>query len=159
MKESERRSPPEPSAALRVVQDEIVRETRPRASHDVTADVAALVRASGMRAGTCHVFCRHTSASLLVTENADPTVHADLARWFEELAPTGHASFRHVAEGPDDMPAHARTLLAGHALLLPVADGELGLGRWQGVYLWEHRATGHRRRLFITLTGEFPAHP
>jgi len=140
---------------MRVAQDEIAVRTAPRRSFDVTGEVASVVREHGFVRGTAHVFCRHTSASLLVTENADPTVREDLARWFERLAPTGDAMFRHTAEGPDDMPAHARTLLAGHSLLLPVADGELVLGTWQGVYLWEHRAAPHTRRLFLTLTGEF----
>lgn len=140
---------------LQLAQEEVTVRTAPRRSHEVTREVAAIVREHGLVRGTVHVFCRHTSASLLVTENADPMVREDLARWFEELAPTGHRSFRHVDEGPDDMPAHARTLLAGHSLLLPVADGELALGTWQGVYLWEHRSAPHTRRLFLTLTGEF----
>lgn len=138
-----------------VLQDELVVATRGRSSVEVTDSVSRTVRESGLVAGSLHLFLKHTSASLLVTENADPMVRADLERWFGELAPDGHPAFRHVDEGPDDMPAHARTLLAGHSLLLPVSGRELVLGRWQGVFLWEHRTAPHRRHLFMTLHGEF----
>ncbi|QDU84465.1 hypothetical protein Pla163_15750 [Planctomycetes bacterium Pla163] len=140
---------------MEVLQDEIVVTTGGRGSFEVTDRVAEFVRGSGLVAGSLHLFLRHTSASLLVTEDADPQVRADLESWFGELAPDGHPTFRHVDEGPDDMPAHARTLLAGHSLLLPVSGRELMLGRWQGVYLWEHRTAPHRRHLFMTLQGEF----
>lgn len=128
--------------------------TRGRGFTEVTAEVAAFVAAVGLHTGLCHVFLRHTSASLCITENADPEVRRDLERFAQRLAPDGDPMFRHLTEGSDDMPAHVRTLLAGYELSVPVRRGELALGTWQGIYLWEHRRSAHRRELVLTLHGE-----
>jgi secondary thiamine-phosphate synthase enzyme len=100
-----------------------------------------------------HVFAHHTSCSLLVTENADPDVLADLERYFSRLVPDGDPLYAHDAEGPDDMPAHVRAALTAASVTLPLAGGDLALGTWQGVYLWEHRRRPHRRRITVTLVG------
>ncbi len=110
--------------------------------------------ASGIVSGICQVFCRHTSASLVLTENADPTVRADLEAFISRLVPDGDPIFRHTAEGPDDMPAHVRSVLTQSGLSLPVGGGRCLLGTWQGVYLWEHRSAGHRRHVTVTVLGE-----
>ena len=128
--------------------------TRPRATLDITADVAAAVRASGLRCGLAHVFVQHTSCSLLITENADPDVRRDLETLARRWAPDGDPDYRHRDEGADDMAAHARSALTGSALSLPIRDGALRLGTWQGLYLWEHRGTPHRRRLVVTVLGD-----
>jgi len=125
-----------------------------RGTRDITGDVAAVVRDSRIGTGLCHVFARHTSAGIVITENADPTVREDHERLLSHLVPDGWPEFRHDAEGADDMPAHARTLLAGEGVVIPVADGRLGLGTWQGVFLWEHRNGGHRREVIVTVLGE-----
>ncbi|PCC70867.1 secondary thiamine-phosphate synthase enzyme [Nannocystis exedens] len=127
--------------------------TRGRGLVDVTAEVQAFVRDSKLRHGLVTVFVHHTSASLLITENADPEVHRDLERLFHRLAPDGDPLFRHDAEGPDDMPAHVRSALTQTSLSIPVQAGRCALGTWQGIYLWEHRHAGHRRRLTLTLIG------
>jgi secondary thiamine-phosphate synthase enzyme len=125
--------------------------TRARSFEDVTARVDAIVRASGVAAGVCSVFLRHTSASLLICENADPAVRRDLERFMLRVAPDGAAEYEHDAEGPDDMPAHIRSTLAGSSLTLPVGGGRLMLGTWQGVYLWEHRTSPHDREVVVTV--------
>ncbi|MDC0718509.1 secondary thiamine-phosphate synthase enzyme YjbQ [Nannocystis bainbridge] len=127
--------------------------TRGRGLVDVTAEVQAFVRDSKLRHGLVTVFIHHTSASLLITENADPEVHRDLERLFHRLAPDGDPLFRHDAEGPDDMPAHVRSALTQTSLSIPVQAGRCALGTWQGIYLWEHRHAGHRRRLTLTIIG------
>ncbi|MBZ5707639.1 secondary thiamine-phosphate synthase enzyme YjbQ [Nannocystis pusilla] len=127
--------------------------TRGRGLVDVTAEVQAFVRDCKVRHGLCTVFIHHTSASLLITENADPEVHRDLERLFARLAPDGDPLFRHDAEGPDDMPAHVRSALTQTSLAIPVQAGRCALGTWQGIYLWEHRHAGHRRRLTLTVIG------
>lgn len=134
-------------------QTSIVTATRGRGFYPLTEAVGAAVADSGFRVGLCHLFLRHTSASLCVTENADPEVQRDLERFAQRLAPDGDALFAHDAEGPDDMPAHVRTLFAGYQLTLPIADGRLRLGTWQGIYLWEHRKSPHRREVVVTLHG------
>jgi secondary thiamine-phosphate synthase enzyme len=135
-------------------QSEIEIATRGRGYHELTAQIESQVRLSGMRAGICHLFLRHTSASLCITENADPEVRRDLERFAQRLAPDGDPLFRHDAEGPDDMPAHVRSLVLGYELTLPIRAGALGLGTWQGIYLWEHRTSAMRRKIIVTLTGE-----
>ena len=129
-------------------------DTLGRGFHALTAEIAETVRASGMKLGLCHLFLRHTSASLCITENADPEVLRDLERFAQHLAPDGDPLFRHDAEGPDDMPAHVRTLFAGYEMTVPVRDGRLALGVWQGIFLWEHRSGPHRREVIVTLQGE-----
>ena len=120
----------------------------------ITRPVAAWVAGTGMREGLLTLFVRHTSASLLVQENADPDVRGDLDRFFARLVPDGDALFRHREEGPDDMPGHVRSALTAVQLGIPLADGRLVLGTWQGIYLWEHRLRGHRREVAAHLVGE-----
>lgn len=133
--------------------------TRGRGFTEITADVAGFVRRSGVRTGLLTVHLQHTSASLLIQENADPDVRADFERFFHRLVPDGDALFEHTAEGEDDMPAHVRTALTTVNLSIPVVDGALALGTWQGIYLWEHRRHPHRRRLVLHLLGEVAASP
>lgn len=135
-------------------QQRIVTATRGRGFHELTGEVQRLLQASGLRTGLCHLFLRHTSASLCITENADAEVRRDLERFAQRLAPDGDALFRHDTEGPDDMPAHVRNLFAGYQLTVPVENGRLALGTWQGIYLWEHRTSGHQREVAVTLNGE-----
>ena len=99
------------------------------------------------------MFTAHTSCSLLISENADPTVRTDLEHWMARIAPDGDPAYRHDAEGPDDMPAHIRSVLTGVSLVVPVAGGRLQLGTWQGIYLWEHRRVPHQRRVTVTVLG------
>lgn len=120
---------------------------------NITADVRAIV-AQKPFSGVVHVFLRHTSASLMLTENADPDVRVDLETLIARAAPDGDPAYRHDAEGPDDMAAHFRTLLAGHELTIPVEQGRMLLGTWQGIFLWEHRAHPHRRDVVVTLIPE-----
>lgn len=124
-----------------------------RGLHDVTADVARAVAASGVSDGLCVVFCRHTSASLVIQENADPSAAADLLAWLERLAPDGDPHYSHTAEGPDDMPAHLRAAVTKTSETIPVVGGRLALGTWQGVHLAEHRRRPHRRELHVTVCG------
>lgn len=130
---------------------ELLVSTRGRGLHDITPQLAAQVNTSGVTEGLCHVFIRHTSASLIITENADPDVHRDLEIFLADLVPDGDPRFIHRAEGPDDMPAHVRAALTQTHLAIPVIDGRLALGTWQGVYVWEHRTRGHRRRVVVTV--------
>ena len=127
--------------------------THGRGFHDLTRQVQAAVRASGVQAGLCTVFVHHTSASLLLCENADPDVRRDLEAFFARLVKDGDPLFRHDAEGPDDMPSHVRAVLTGNSLTLPVREGACDLGTWQGVYLWEHRTAPHTRRVSVTVVG------
>ena len=128
--------------------------TRGRGTTDITADIQRAVRASGIRAGLCSVFLQHTSASLILCENADPAVRRDLETILSRLSPDGDPAYVHDTEGPDDMAAHARSMLTSNSLTIPVAEGRLLLGTWQGVYLWEHRTMGHTRQVVVTLIGE-----
>lgn len=120
---------------------------------DVTREVGAIVTKSGIAVGLCTVFVQHTSASLLIQENADPAVLRDLQRWMSEVAPESRR-WEHDAEGPDDMPAHARSALTRTSETIPVGDRGLLLGTWQAIYLWEHRAVPHSRRLLVHVAGE-----
>jgi secondary thiamine-phosphate synthase enzyme len=126
-------------------------DTPGRGLHDITSRVAAAVRRSGVQTGLCHLFLQHTSASLVVQENADEDVRRDLLDWLERLAPDGDRRYRHTAEGPDDMSAHLRAAVTATSLAVPVADGALALGRWQAVYLCEHRTSPHRRTVVVTV--------
>jgi secondary thiamine-phosphate synthase enzyme len=129
-------------------------ETSGRGLLEITRPVADWAAASGFASGLLTLFVRHTSASLVIQENADPEVRADLDRFFTRLVPDGDALFRHRDEGPDDMPAHVRAALTATQLSIPLADGRLALGTWQGVYLWEHRLQSHRREVALHLVGE-----
>jgi secondary thiamine-phosphate synthase enzyme len=137
-----------------VVQDRLTISTGGRGTIPVTDIVQARVRESGIHTGLCHLFLHHTSASLVLCENADPDVRTDLDRFMARLVPDGDALFEHTAEGPDDMPAHIRSIMSGADLTLPVAGGVCDLGTWQGVYLWEHRTSRHHRCMTITIYGE-----
>jgi secondary thiamine-phosphate synthase enzyme len=119
---------------------------------EITAPVLGWVAEQGIATGILTIFCRHTSASLLIQENADPDVRADLEAWFEQAAPEG-APYVHDAEGPDDMPAHIRTALTAVSLSIPVERGRPVLGTWQGIYLFEHRRAAHRREIVLHLIG------
>jgi len=125
--------------------------TRGRGFLEISGELQAVVRQSDVQAGICNVFLRHTSASLLITENADPDVRRDLENFISALVPDGDPAYFHSMEGPDDMPAHIRSALTCSDITLPIRDGRLALGTWQGVYLWEHRTRPHRRRLDITI--------
>ena len=125
-----------------------------RGTTEITAEVSRAVAASGVRTGLCTLFLQHTSASLILCENADPDVRRDLETILARLAPDGDPAYVHDAEGPDDMAAHARSILTSNSLTIPVADGRLLLGTWQGVYLWEHRQATHTRSLVVTVVGE-----
>ncbi|HEY3951729.1 secondary thiamine-phosphate synthase enzyme YjbQ [Phenylobacterium sp.] len=129
-----------------------VRTERP-GLHEITGEVAAWVAGQDIRTGLITLFCRHTSASLLIQENADPDVARDLEDWAAKLAPES-PGYRHQDEGPDDMPAHLRAALTGVSLSVPVMERRLALGTWQGIYLFEHRARPHRREVVLHLIGE-----
>lgn len=133
---------------------EFVVATRGPGAHEITAEVVSWVRESGLRDGLLTLHGRHTSASLLIMENADPEVLRDLERWMRRAVPPGDPLFRHTAEGPDDMPAHVRTALTPISLSIPVVDGRPALGTWQGIFVYEHRDHPHRRRVAAHLLGE-----
>jgi secondary thiamine-phosphate synthase enzyme len=127
--------------------------SRGRGTQEITGEVARAAGASGIAAGVVHVFVQHTSCSLTITENADPAVRADLETLARRWAPDGDPAYRHDSEGDDDMAAHARSVLAGTSVSVPLGGGRLLLGTWQGIYLWEHRAGAHLRRIVVTVTG------
>ena len=124
-----------------------------RATLEITDDVQRVVGEAGITAGLCNVFVHHTSASLILCENADPTVRDDLERFAAKLVPDGDPLFRHTAEGADDMPAHVRSVLTATSVSVPVAGGRCDLGTWQGIYLWEHRSHRHTRRVTVSVVG------
>lgn len=128
-------------------------DTRGRGSIDITGEVAAVVQNAAVDTGIAHIFVRHTSCGVAITENADPAVRRDLETLLGRWAPDGDPAYRHDQEGDDDMAAHARSLLTGVALTVPFAGGRLQLGTWQGIYLFEHRTQGHRREILVTLIG------
>ena len=122
-----------------------------RGTVEITGRLSELVASAGASDGLCHVFIHHTSASLVISENADPAVRRDLEAWLARAVPDGDPLFVHTAEGPDDMPAHVRSALTATSLVIPVEDGRLGLGTWQGVYLYEHRRAPHTRRVTVSI--------
>ena len=124
-----------------------------RATIDITREVERLLQDSKIAEGLCHVFVHHTSASLIITENADGDVRRDLENYISKIVRDGDPDYRHDAEGPDDMAAHIRSVLTQSEITIPVQGGRLALGTWQGLYLWEHRYRPHRRRLTVTLHG------
>ena len=135
------------------VQKNLSVRTRGRGSYNMSDEVQNIVADSGLTMGLCHLFVAHTSASLMLCENADPTVRQDLETFMARLAPDGDPMFLHQDEGPDDMPAHVRTILTHSDLTLPISNGRCALGIWQGVYLWEHRSQGYERKVIVTLNG------
>jgi secondary thiamine-phosphate synthase enzyme len=137
---------------MKVFQESIEVRTTGRGLVDITEAVQHVVGAAGVKTALCTVFCRHTSASLVIQENADPSVRRDMQRFLDRVAPEG-PGYEHTAEGPDDMPSHLRTLMTRTSEQIPVARGRLALGTWQAIYLWEHRTSPHVRELVIHVAG------
>jgi secondary thiamine-phosphate synthase enzyme len=137
-----------------ISQHEISIATSGRGTYDLSDEVRRSVSVSGITTGLCHVFIRHTSASLMLCENADPSVMVDLETFMQRQVPDGDPMFTHTAEGPDDMPAHVRSILTQSDLNVPVMNGKCSLGTWQGIYLWEHRFAPHQRKVTLTIVGE-----
>jgi len=133
------------------IRKEIVVRTKGRGFTDLGSQVGAAVRESGVKDGLCNVFLVHTSASLILGENADPSVRRDLEMYFARIVPDGDPAYEHDAEGDDDMPAHIRSVLTQNSIVIPVTSGSLALGTWQGLYLWEHRTAPHERRVIVTV--------
>jgi secondary thiamine-phosphate synthase enzyme len=137
-----------------VFQQTLSYQTRARSTANISRDIQDIVASSGITTGICHVFVQHTSASLMLCENADPDVRVDLETYMQHIVPDGDPMFLHQDEGPDDMSAHIRTILTNPDLTVPVSQGQCALGIWQGIYLWEHRAQSHHRRVIVTVQGE-----
>jgi secondary thiamine-phosphate synthase enzyme len=137
---------------MKVHQETLQINTSGKGFTNFTAQVATIVRRSGVQTGLCTVFVQHTSASLTIQENADPSVLRDLLRWMDSLAPETRV-WEHDFEGPDDMPAHAKSVLTHTSESIPITGGHLALGTWQGLYLWEHRTHGHRRQIVVHIAG------
>lgn len=137
-----------------VYQQELNFTTSGRSTTNITGQVQDIVSQSGIRTGTCHVFVQHTSASLMLCENADPDVRVDMETYMQHIVPDGDTMFLHQDEGPDDMSAHIRTVLTNPDVTMPVSHGQCALGIWQGLYLWEHRTHRHQRRVIVTVQGE-----
>jgi secondary thiamine-phosphate synthase enzyme len=133
---------------------DLVVATRARGTYDITRQVGDIVRASSARIGLATVFIHHTSASLIICENADQTVRDDLERFAAKLVPDGDPMFEHDDEGPDDMPAHVRSVLTQTSIGIPIVNAALELGTWQGLYVWEHRTAPHQRKISVTIIGE-----
>lgn len=127
--------------------------THGRGTYDISDRIKRIVVDAAMPIGLCHIFVQHTSASLIICENADPTVREDLERFMADKVPDGDPLFRHTSEGADDMPAHVRSVLTSSELTIPINGGRCALGTWQGIYLWEHRTAPHRRRILVTVYG------
>jgi secondary thiamine-phosphate synthase enzyme len=139
---------------MTIIQNTFTINTLPRKAHEITSDVQALVAESGIDKGLCHLFIQHTSASLMLCENADPDVRTDLETFMQSIAPDGDPMFCHTTEGADDMPAHIRTLITNVSLTIPIISSRCQLGTWQGIYLWEHRTAPHCRKVIVTLNGD-----
>ena len=135
-------------------QEAIAISTRGRRLIDVTEAVEEVVHTARVKIGLAVLFVQHTSASILIQENADPAVQRDLEAFLSRLVPDGDPIYAHTAEGPDDMPAHVRSVLTATSLTIPISAGRLALGTWQGIYVWEHRLGGHRRRLVVHVNGQ-----
>ena len=138
---------------MRQHQHIITTATRGQGLYDIKGEVSAVVSAAGVTSGLVTVFCRHTSCSLLINENADPDVRRDLDAFLKRLVPEGDPLYIHTLEGPDDMPAHVKTALTASTLSIPLADGRMMLGTWQGIYLFEHRRAPHRREIVVHVLG------
>ena len=137
-----------------VHQQQLRFSTRGRGTLDISQQVDEVINDSGIKQGVCQIFVHHTSASLILCENADPTVSNDLEQFMKKIVPDGDSMFQHTDEGPDDMPAHVRTVLTQSSLSIPVYGGKDTLGTWQGIYLWEHRTHPHQRKITVTVMGE-----
>jgi len=136
-----------------IQQQTITIQSHGRATIEITREVESIVRAAALDQGLCHVFVHHTSASLIITENADPDVRRDLETWIAGQVRDGDAAFVHDQEGPDDMPAHIRSVLTQTGISIPIQSGALALGTWQGLFLWEHRLQPQPRKITVTLLG------
>nr|WP_258040720.1 secondary thiamine-phosphate synthase enzyme YjbQ [Pseudanabaena sp. BC1403] len=136
-----------------MVQQTIALRTNGKKLHNITRLVEAALAQSGIKMGLCNVFLRHTSASLIIQENADPDVLADLETFFTKLIPEDASQYRHISEGVDDMPSHIRSTLTKTSETIPIANGKLALGTWQGIFVWEHRNLGHTREVLVHITG------
>jgi len=132
----------------------IVHSSSGRGMYEITRDIESMIQKSGIQQGICSLFIQHTSASLIISENADPDVQTDLESFMSRLSPDGDPMFVHQAEGDDDMPAHVRSVLTQTEISIPVSGSKSGLGVWQGVYLWEHRAVSHQRKVIVTIHGQ-----
>jgi secondary thiamine-phosphate synthase enzyme len=139
---------------MRQYQETLTLETNGSGLIEFTQETVRIIARSAITTGIAHLFCRHTSASLLIQENADPEAQRDLVAFFKRLVPDGDSLFIHRAEGPDDMPAHVKSALTQTTLTIPIAQGRLALGTWQGVYLFEHRRQTHTRRIVVHVTGD-----
>ena len=137
-----------------VHQSTLTIRTSGQGTHEITDEVAREVQRSGCARGLVTMFCQHTSCSLVIMENADPSARADLEAWLDRLVPENDPHFEHTAEGPDDMPSHIKMALTRTSETVPVADGRLLLGAWQGIFLWEHRRAPHSRNVVVTVVGE-----
>jgi secondary thiamine-phosphate synthase enzyme len=126
-------------------------QSRGRGTIAISSEIDQLIRKSGIDTGLCHIFIHHTSASLIITENADSDVRRDLENYFSKIVVDGDPAYLHDQEGPDDMSAHIRSILTQTEISIPISAGRLAMGTWQGIYLWEHRTSPHRRRLTVTL--------
>ncbi|MGH1538763.1 MAG: secondary thiamine-phosphate synthase enzyme YjbQ [Gammaproteobacteria bacterium] len=135
-------------------QDKLTLNSSGRGTYEITTEIEARIRDSGVQQGLCHLFIQHTSASLIISENADPDVRKDLETFMSKICPDGDPMFIHRSEGEDDMPAHIRTMLTQTEITIPIENGVSGLGTWQGVYLWEHRTALHDRHVLITIHGQ-----
>jgi secondary thiamine-phosphate synthase enzyme len=138
---------------MKITQETLTVGMKGRGFHDLTDSVRGVVARSGARIGLCTVFVQHTSASLLIQENADPSVLRDLARWLDKLAPEDSSAYEHDAEGPDDMPSHLKAAMTRASESVPIVDGRLALGTWQAIYLVEHRNAPHDRRVVVHVSG------
>ncbi len=139
---------------MQIKQANINVQTKGRNTYNITHDIESVIVQNAIKTGLCHIFIHHTSASLIITENADPDVRKDLETIIQRLSPDNDPEYYHTLEGPDDMSAHGRNMLTHTEMTIPIANGKLGLGTWQGIFLWEHRTSSFLRKLTITITGE-----
>ena len=138
---------------MKIFQQVLKIQTRGKGLQEITSEVREVVRASEITSGLCNLFVRHTSSSLVIQENADPDVQKDLEYFFRKLVPENDLGYTHTSEGPDDMPSHIRSAMTKTSEQIPLADGKMLLGTWQGIFLWEHRSRGHSRNVVVHISG------
>ena len=139
---------------MKIFQQILKIQTRGKGLQEITSEVREVVRASEITSGLCNLFVRHTSSSLVIQENADPDVQKDLEYFFRKLVPENDLGYTHTSEGPDDMPSHIRSAMTKTSEQIPLADGKMLLGTWQGIFLWEHRSRGHSRNVVVHISGD-----
>ena len=139
---------------MKIFQQVLKIQTRGKGLQEITSEVREVVRASEITSGLCNLFVRHTSSSLVIQENADPDVQQDLKNIFRKLVPEHYLGYTHTLEGPDDMPSHIRSAMTKTSEQIPLADGKMLLGTWQGIFLWEHRSRGHSRNVVVHISGD-----